>query len=280
MKIGCHVSIAGGVYNAPANAAALGCETFQIFSRSPRGGSAAPITGEVLHNLQTEMVKYGFSDFVIHTPYYINFGSKNSRIRNGSAQIVREELERASKLGAGFVMTHLGSYKDNGKEVGFEYLVEGLEKVMKGYKGSAMLLLETSAGAGEVMGGTFDELGKILNHPKLKKYRIGICLDTAHVFASGYDVRNKTVLDETLKEFDQKIGLKKLMVIHGNDSKVGLGEKKDRHDHIGKGKIGRAGFEALVNHPKLRNVNLYLETEHDEVKKDIALLKEMRKHKV
>jgi len=276
MKIGCHISIAGGIFNAPANAQALGCEVFQVFSRSPRGGPAAKLTKEVLSQYFAEMKKYGFAEMVIHTPYYINFGSKNKAIAMASARIVREELERATMLKSPYIMTHMGSYKDLGREKGFDRLIEGIEKILKGYKGSAMLLLEIAAGAGEQMGGRFDEMGKILRHPKLKKYKIGVCFDTCHAFASGYDLRTSATVNSTLKELDKQIGLENLKVIHANDSKFALGEHRDRHEHIGMGKIGLEGFKAIVKHPKLKKLNLYLETEHDKVKDDIKILKKLR----
>ena len=276
MKIGCHVSIAGGIANAPARAAGLGCEVFQIFSRSPRGGKAPQLTGEVVKAFWKEMKKYGFSEFVIHTPYFINFGSKNRRIFFGSVDVVREELERASRLKCRYVMTHLGSYKDLGRKAGFAQLIKGLDIVTAGYKGSAQLLVEISAGAGEVMGGSFEEIKKIITHSRLRRRHLGVCFDTQHAFASGYDLRTPAAVKKTIAAFDKIIGLKNLKVLHANDSKVGLGEKKDRHEHIGYGKIGRTGFRALVNHPKLKALNMYLETEGGGVKEDIKILKQLR----
>ncbi|MBI4054474.1 MAG: deoxyribonuclease IV [Candidatus Doudnabacteria bacterium] len=276
MKIGCHVSIAGGVQNAPANAAKLGGEVFQMFTRSPRGGPALKLSDEVVDQFFLEVKKYKFSEYVVHTPYYINFGSKNNRIFYGSVSVVREELERASLLGAAYVMTHLGSYKDLGREKGFAQLIKGLNKVLDGYKGSARLLVEISAGAGELMGGTFEEIKKIIVHPKFKSRRIGVCFDTAHAFASGYDLREAPAVKKTFAAFDKIVGLKNLKVIHANDSKIDLGGKRDRHDHIGAGKIGRAGFGAILHHAQLAGVNMYLETEHDLVEQDIKILKNLR----
>jgi len=276
MKIGCHVSIAGGIPNAPGNAAALGCEVFQIFSRSPRGGPAGKLTREIIDEFWREMKKYGFSEFVIHTPYFINFGSSNKRIYHGSISIIKEELDRATVLGSKYVMTHLGSYKDMARKKGFEQFIKGLEKIMKGYSGSAQLLLEISAGAGEQIGGTFEEIGKAVNHPKLKKYNIGVCFDTCHAFTSGYDLRTPAAVKKTFAEFDKKIGLAKLKVLHVNDSKADLGDNKDRHEHVGKGKIGKAGIGLVLNHPKLKKLNAYLETKPEGVKKDIEILEGLR----
>jgi deoxyribonuclease IV len=281
MKFGVHVSIAGGIPNAPGRAASLGCEVFQIFSRSPRGGTPQDITDEVAKEFKNECKKHNQSASYIHTPYYINFASENKRIKHGSIEIVRTELERASQLGVKAVMTHLGSAKDTTEERAIQETAKGIAKALKGYKGSAQLLLELSAGSGMIIGDRFEELAAIIKGAEKilgRRNIIGVCLDTAHLFASGYDIRDKKSLNAILKQFDSMIGSKRLGVLHGNDSKVGLGEKKDRHEHIGKGKIGRAGFRALVNHSKLQHLDLILETPTDAgMKQDIKLLKAMRR---
>ncbi len=287
LAIGCHVSIAGGVFNAPKNAADLACETFQIFSRSPRGGPAAKLTGDIIAQFQAEMKKYNLDTFVIHCPYYINFGSSNPRIYHGSSAVIREELERGSSLGANYVMTHLGSAKDLGQEKAFKQAKEGLTKVLKGYEGQTQFLLEIAAGAGEVIGGSFEQLAELMK--PLVKFKAfgGICFDTQHAFASGYDLRDNEAVASTFKKFDKIIGLKWLKMSHINDSKVELGERKDRHEHIGEGLIGEKGFEAILGflhkNPKSAILNpksvvfpLILETEHDKVKADIKILKILR----
>lgn len=280
MKFGAHVSIAGGIPNAPANAAVLGCEVFQMFSRSPRGGKAAPITDEVGWSFQSECKKYKQAASYIHTPYYINFASDNNRIRFGSIAIIREELERASRLGVKAIMTHLGSAKDTTPEVAIKITAESIAKALKGYKGKAKLLLELSAGAGLIIGATFDDMAEIIKlaEKKLgKRHVIGVCLDTAHIFASGYDLRDKKTVDATLKLFDKTIGLSRLGVIHANDSVVDLGEKRDRHEHIGRGKIGVEGFRALIHHSKLKNIDMIVETPSQTgMKRDIVLFKKLR----
>lgn len=276
MYFGAHVSIAGGLINAPKNAADLGCEVFQIFSRSPRGGHVNPITKSIADEFKYLCAEYGQKEWVVHTPYFINFASANPKIKHGSATVVREELERASQIGAKYVMTHLGSYKDLGESIGFEQLIDGLDTTLKDYKGSAQFLIEISAGANGNIGSTFDELAKMVHHRKLKKYNIGICYDTQHGFSAGYDIRSPKILEQTLKKFDDTIGLDKLKMFHCNDSKIELGGHKDRHDHIGDGLIGKAGFEAMIKNKKLQNINYYLETEHDKVVEDLNILKKIR----
>ncbi|NQU83263.1 MAG: deoxyribonuclease IV [Parcubacteria group bacterium] len=277
MLFGAHVSIAGGLSNAPLNAAQIGCEVFQFFTRSPRGGKPPALTDEVLKQFLDNCKKYKQKEWYVHTPYFINFASANPRIKHGSISVVREELERASLLKAKYLMTHLGSYKDLGEEKGFIQLVDGLDKMLDGYKGSTQFLIEISAGAGKIIGDDFEEIGKIIKHPKLKKYKIGVCYDTQHGFASGYDIRTKQAINKTLEDFDKYIGLKNLKLSHINDSKVELGSNRDRHEHIGKGMIGLDGFTALLNDDRVRNVNFVLETKHNSVEEDLSILKKIRK---
>ena len=149
--------------------------------------------------------------------------------------------------------------------------------MLDGYKGETQFLIEISAGAGEIIGDTYEEIAEIIFDKKLKKYDIGVCYDTQHGFASGYDTRDKKAVDATLQLFDKIIGLDKLKMSHCNDSETELGSHRDRHAHIGEGKIGRAGFAALITHPKLKNINWYLETEHDKVEDDLKILKKIRR---
>ena len=277
MYFGAHVSIAGGIFNAPLNAAALGCEVFQIFSRSPRGGHVPPLTKDIVALFKKNCELTAQREWYIHTPYFIHFGSSNNRIKHGSISVLREELERGTLIGARYVMTHLGSYKDLGREGGFAQLIDGLNEVLKDYKGTTQLLIEISAGSGEVIGSSFEEIAEIVHHPKLKKYDIGVCLDTQHAFASGYDIRTPEMVQKTLKNFDATIGLSKLRLSHCNDSKVEFEACRDRHEHIGAGFIGRAGFEALFSSPLLPDINFILETEPDGVHEDLKTLKEIRK---
>lgn len=279
MKIGCHVSIAGGVFHAPQNAHEVGCECYQMFTRSPQGGPAPVLSEEVVQQFKSENKKYGYTDYVIHTPYYINFASTTPRIRYSSVAIVRDELERGTLLGAGYVMTHLGSTKDAGPKLGFHKTWRSIQRILDGYKGSCQLLLENSAGAGDLVGSKLEELAALIHEVESDaKYKnmVGVCLDTCHLFAAGYDLTTATAVNKALKLFDQTVGLKRLQVIHGNDSKFAIDAKKDRHEHIGKGCIGLEGFRALVNHSKLKNVNIYVETQPDHVADDIATLKKMR----
>ena len=287
LKIGCHVSIAGGCWNAPKNAADLGCETFQIFTRPPQGGKAPELTEEVVARFKSEMQKYDYDVFVVHCPYFVNFGSAETRISHGSAAIVTEELKRANLLGTKYVMTHLGSAKILGQELAFDQTKKLLTKTLEEYEGSDALvgvnqtqfLLEIAAGAGEIIGDTFEELAELME--PLTKFKTfgGICFDTQHAFSSGYDLRNAETVNETFRKFDTVIGLNYLKMSHINDSKIELAGRKDRHEHIGEGKIGEGGFEALVEFFKSEKINipLILETPPDKVREDIEILKNLRK---
>ncbi len=261
-KIGCHVSIAGGIVNAPQRAAELGCEVFQMFTRSPQGGPAPKITPEIIKQFKEEMKKWGQKDCYIHAPYYVNFASANEATRKASVRVIREELERGSLIGAKCLMTHLGSAKDVPREEALKMVASGVKEIMKGYKGSTEFLLEISAGAGNTIGNTFEELEYIRgNNPK-----IGICLDSAHMFASGYDIKSKDGFGAVIKNIKKTIGLVSIKVIHANDSKIELSGRKDRHDHIGDGKIGREGF---VNLAPVFKCDFIAETKDDKVKEDI-----------
>ena len=293
LLVGCHVSAAGGVFNAPKNAYDLGCETFQIFTRPPMGGPAPKIDDNVVEKFKAEMKKYHLNNFVVHCSYIINFGSAKKTIYHGSISIVSEELKRANSLGANFVMTHLGSLKDLGQEMGMKQARAGLVSVLEKYESAvknpqSQFLLEIAAGSGEIIGDTFEELAELME-PLIKfKTFGGICFDTQHAFSSGYDLRNSDVVASTFVKFDKVIGLKWLKMSHINDSKVEFGGKKDRHEHIGEGKIGEKGFKAILEYlqSKMRNSKLeirnlsafplILETDHDKVKVDLKILKKLR----
>lgn len=272
MNIGAHVSVAGGVQNAPERAADLGCEAMQIFTRSPQGGKAPELTPQSIQELKVKSEKLKVKEIYVHTPYYINFASAVSRIRYGSVSVVRDELERASILGAKFVMTHLGSAGELSEKEATEKTAEMLKKSLDGYAGSAGLLIENSAGAGKIIGATFSQIAqiiKLVDHPKLP----GICMDTQHSFASGYDWRE---FEKTIEKIDKEIGIKKIKLIHANDSLTECGSKKDRHAHIGVGLIGKEAFQKIVTFAEKNDIDMILETEHDKVVDDIELLKKFR----
>ena len=297
MLIGAHISAAGGVVNAPKNASAIGCEVFQFFSRSPQGGKAPELTPDTVKEFKSNLKKYKQKECYIHAPYFINLASSNNRIYHGSISVLKEELERGSKLGVKYLMFHPGSAKDLGQTAAEKKVAQGISEILKDYKGSCQLLIEMSAGAGQIIGDTFEEIDNIIKNvgagldPPAKKRtgqdlslqkslqdKIGVCYDTAHAFASGYDIRTPAAVKKTFNDFNKILGIKKLKLIHVNDSKTELNSHRDRHEHIGQGKIGLAGFHALLAEPKLKNINLILETPFGDLRqKDIKTLKKLRK---
>jgi deoxyribonuclease-4 len=276
MLFGAHVSIAGGIENAPLNAAKIGCEVFQFFSRSPRGGQPT-FTEKSIELFKQNCQKTKITECYIHTPYYINLASANNRIRYGSISAIRDELEIGTKLGVKYVMTHLGSAKDFGEEKSIDLVAEALNKILDGYNGTTELLIENSAGSGEIIGDKFEEISAIIK--KIKNKTVGICFDTCHAFASGYDLRTLTSLNKILKNFDQTIGLSKLKLFHLNDSKTELGSNKDRHEDIGHGLLGLESFKLIARHPSLKKINSIIETpgEHISYNETLNLLRSLHK---
>ena len=269
MNIGCHISIAGGIDKAPERAADLGCECFQIFTRSPQGGKAPELAENIIQSFKIRNSKFKIRNAYIHTPYYINFASANNRIRYGSVSVVRDELERGSLLGAKYVLTHIGTAKELGQKEAIAKTIEMLKKTLENYTGSAKLLLENSAGAGEIIGDALEELKQIINGVNSKNVA-GICLDTQHSFASGYDWRD---FEKTIRRVTQKIGIENIKLIHANDSQSDFNSHRDRHEHIGQGKIGLEAFKNIVAFAKNNDINMICETEHEGVEEDIQILK-------
>lgn len=274
MKFGAHVSAAGGLWNAPENAGKIGCEVFQFFSRPPQGGEGMKITSEVAKTFREACEAQKQEQWVIHAPYIINFASTNQRIRQGSIRIIREELERGSLLGAGAVMFHPGSAREVPLTTGIRMVADGINELLKDYTGSTQLLIEISAGSGTVIGDTFDEIRDILK--LVKREDVGVCFDTAHAFASGYDLRNAAAVQATFDAFEKEIGLERLVMSHCNDSKVELGAKKDRHDFLGEGHIGLAGFKAMLEDARLKHLFWIVETPVEGQAADIKKLKKLR----
>lgn len=274
IRIGAHVSAAGDLFQAPLRAREIGCECFQFFSRPPQGGKGKEIDVRMIKEFKKN--SQGLEAY-IHSPYYINLASSKNNIYYGSIKVLRDELARGDLLGARYMMAHLGSAKDLGRSKGLKKAIDGLARILKGYKGKTEFLIEMSAGAGEIIGDTFEEIKKIVEDPKLKKYRIGICFDTAHAFASGYGLKNEKEVQNTFKRFDRILGLERLKLIHANDSLADLGSRQDRHGHIGEGKIGLAGFQAIVKFAQKRKLSLILETPDCEKRiRDIGILKKMK----
>ncbi len=275
-KIGAHVSIAGGIAHAPTRAQREGCDTFQCFTRSPQGGPAPELTEDVVAAFREAMATADMGRFVIHAPYYINLASTEARIRHASRRVIREELERGSVLGATYVMFHPGSHRGRTAAEGIVAVRKGLLEILHGYQGSCQLLLEVSAGAGDVLGDTFQENATMMEPVRSAHGFGGICFDTCHAFASGYDFRTPEALAQTLATFDECIGLEYLKLTHVNDSAAPLGEHRDRHEHIGEGHIGKEGMALILSSEPFRRIDWILETRDEGRERDVAFLAKLR----
>jgi len=285
MKFGLHVSIEGGIDKAPARAFDFGAECFQVFSRSPHGGKAKEIDAEIVKKFRAEHRKYKLGNFYIHTPYYINLASGNNRIYYGSISAIKSELEMADLLGASGVVTHLGSAKDLGEKEAKKKLIEGLCKIFEapslksgkvGYRNfKAKLLLEITAGSGEIMGDTFEEIAFFIKEAekKIGKDVLGVCFDTAHAFASGYDLSSIEAAHKTFEKFDKIVGIDRIKLVHINDSAAALDSHVDRHANIGNGKIGVEGITATLKELEKYNLDFILETPPSGVGEDLDILK-------
>lgn len=281
MRFGAHVSAAGGLWKAGPNGKAAGCEIIQIFSRSPQMWKAKPITDGEAEKFRESMNNNNIKDVYIHSPYLINLASEKSSVRYGSSTMLRDELERGTLLDAKAMMFHPGSAHGFTRKQAIKKVIEGLDRILDGYEGTCQLLIEISAGAGEVMGDQFEEIAEFLDGAERGK-EIGVCFDTQHAFASGYDLRTKNDVSATFAHFEKTIGFKKLIASHCNDSKVEFESRKDRHEHLGHGHIGIDAFKFIVQHPKLQHIDLILETPFDGESadgsrdEDFALLKKFR----
>ena len=276
--IGAHVSAKGGVENAPVNAHAEKCETFQFFVASPYSYEAPKITDQQISLFRERCAEFGFEQTFVHAAYLVNLASPKNGIRHGSITILRKGLEVCSKLGVTGMMFHTGSATGlRDKAEGIAAAIKSLNQVLDGYTGSTQLLIENAAGSGATLGVTFTEVGKLFNGITTKNRKhAGVCMDTQHAFASGYDWRDKKATTKAMKEFDEHIGFENLIVIQANDSKTECGSNRDRHEHIGKGNIGIEGFKNLLGHAQLKKVPFVLETEIDDRAADIAQLKKVR----
>ena len=273
MRFGFHISIAGGFSRVVERALQKGCETIQMFSRNPRGWRYGPMDSEEIESFKRNIAKTGLTPIFLHLPYLPNLASPKKELYKASISSLVEELKRGETLGAQFVITHIGKRLESSEEEGIKRVGEALNRTLDSVKngslsqaslpdrqaGLPVLLLENTAGQGSEIGYQFDQLREILDQVE-EKGRVGVCLDTAHVFAGGYDISTEEGVEKTFREFDKTIGIERLKVLHLNDSLVPLGSRKDRHWHIGKGEIGLEGFRAIVNHPSLTHLSGIMET--------------------
>lgn len=281
MRLGVHVSIAGHIYEAVDRAAELGCNTFQIFSRNPRGWEALALKPSDAEEFKKRRKEKKMSPVVVHIPYLINLCSPDDALWGKSVEAYTEDIKRADMLGADYFVTHLGSPKEKGRDYGIGRFSKGMSEAIARAKPKLMILLENTAGGGNSIGSKFEDIAEIIKNVKSgTKADTGVCLDTAHTFEAGFDDKTKEGLEEILRNIDSVLGLDRIKVIHFNDSMSAMGSHYDRHWHIGKGKIGAEGMKRIVNHPKLKDRAFILETPKDTEKADrmnLAAVRKMRK---
>ncbi|HRT37120.1 MAG TPA: deoxyribonuclease IV [Caldisericia bacterium] len=257
-QLGAHVSIAGGVKNAPLNGEKIGCEAIQIFTKNQRQWSAKPYEKDEIEEYFNNLNKVKIKKVVAHTSYLINLASPTEEIFEKSIDALIDDLERCNSLNIPFTIIHPGSHLGEGVEKGIERIIIGIERVFEKVKRGA-IALETVAGQGSNIGFKFEQLKKIMEGVK-EKDRIFVCFDTAHAFEAGYDIKTQNGFKKVLDEFDKIIGIEKLCAFHLNDSKTPLGSNVDRHENIGKGFLGLEPFKFLVNNEKFKNHPMILET--------------------
>jgi len=277
VRVGVHTSIAGGLENAAHRAREIGCDAFQMFSGNPRGWKCQDPTPETCERLRAARAGYGLTPLAIHDNYLINLASVDLLIRQMSIAAFRKELERAVALGADYLVTHPGSAIGGTSTQAIKTCVESVRQAAKGLKLDGLrILIENTAGQGSSIGRTFEELAEILAGTA-KDLPMGACIDTAHCFEAGYAVHTPAGLDDTVQRLESTIGLANVGVIHANDSKTAFGSHADRHEHIGKGQIGKEGFRRIVCHPKLQAIPFICETPIDKPGDDRRNLRMMRK---
>ncbi len=273
LNIGCHLSVSKGYEAMGRDALKIGANTFQFFTRNPRGSKAKEIDINDIEKLKILMKKNNFAKILGHAPYTLNICSADERTREFALEVLEDDLKRMEYLPNNLYNFHPGSHVKQGVDIGIKYIADGLNKILYPEQ-TTIVLLETMSGKGTEIGKTFEELQLIIDNINLKD-KIGVCLDTCHVYDGEYDIVND--LDGVLYEFNKIIGIDKLHAIHLNDSKNAMGSHKDRHETIGNGQIGIDAFSRIINHPKLKNLPFFLETPNDLEGhgKEILLLKKL-----
>ena len=276
MKIGLHVSISGSIDMAVDNAIERECTAFQIFTRNPRSWFAKDRSLDEAKKFKDKLAVSKIDRMAIcaHMPYLPNLSSPEDEGYQKSIKSMIKEIERCDKLGIPYLVTHLGSHKGSGEENGIRRLTDALNKVAE-TKADVIILLENTAGQKNSVGSDFKQLAEIFSKCKPEK-KFGVCLDTCHAFVAGYDLRTKESVKETIKEFNDTVGIKNLKILHLNDSKGELNSNRDRHDHIGLGEIGKEGLGEIIKIMNKNNIPIVLETPIDDIRDDFHNIEEAK----
>ena len=276
MQIGLHVSISGSIDMAVDNAIERECTAFQIFTRNPRSWFAKDLSLDEAKKFKDKLAVSKIDRMAIcaHMPYLPNLSSPEDEGYQKSIKSMIKEIERCDKLGIPYLVTHLGSHKGSGEENGIRRLTDALNKVAE-TKADVIILLENTAGQKNSVGSDFKQLAEIFSKCKPEK-KFGVCLDTCHAFVAGYDLRTKESVKETIKEFNDTVGIKNLKILHLNDSKGELNSNRDRHDHIGLGEIGKEGLGEIIKIMNKNNIPIVLETPIDDIRDDFHNIEEAK----
>lgn len=259
LDIGCHLSISNGFHKAALDAISIGANTFQFFTRNPRGGKAKELDMEDIAKLKEIIKEYKFSPLFAHGAYTMNLASASEDTRDFAKMILKDDLERLKVIPNSYYIFHPGSHVKQGSEKGIELIVEALNEAI-GEDNESIILLEGMSGKGTEIGRNMEELKAIIDGVKNNK-NMGICIDSCHLYSSGFDIVND--LDGVVNHIDKVLGLERLKAVHLNDSKVEFGSNKDRHEIIGDGTIGKEAIINIINHPYLKNLPFNLETPND-----------------
>ena len=263
MRVGFHVSIKDSLDSAVDSAVAEKCDAFQIFTRNPRGWKFSSLDKEEVEKFREKLDQSGLHLAVTHMPYLPNLSCPEDELYEKSVASLVAEVDRCVELGIPLLVTHLGSHLGRGREIGLKRISDALNEATKHASGNFQICLENMAGTSNSMGSKFEEVREILDSVRQKE-RMGVCLDTCHAYAAGYDLHVEKAVEKTLAKFDEVIGFDKLKLVHLNDSENGLGSGLDRHEHIGMGYIGTSGFKALLHHKAIRDLPGILETPIDD----------------
>ena len=279
MLLGAHVSTAGGMPNAVSSGLELGCEAIQVFTRNQRQWTPKPLDEHDIANFRADAKKAGYlTTAVSHASYLINLCAAKPELLEKSKTAFLDEIGRCHALGIPYLCIHPGSHVGEGEEAGLALIADTVREALAATKGQRVkILLENTAGQGTNLGWRFEHLQELLKTTKSK--RVGVCIDTCHLFASGYDMRTAKSYEKTMQELDDRIGVDRVFALHLNDSKHELGSRRDRHEHIGEGEIGKAGFRALVNDERWKDRPGLLETPGgpDGYKDNLKRLRSMRR---
>ncbi|HEX7589335.1 MAG TPA: deoxyribonuclease IV [Anaerolineae bacterium] len=278
MRLGAHMSIAGGVENALLAGQSVGCEAIAMFTKNNNQWKAKKLTQDDADRFNAALIETGIHPVVAHTSYLINLASPSAALWKKSIAAMADELLRCELLGIPYLVLHPGSHMGKGVDWGMKRVAEAFDRIHEKAPGlRVMTLLEHTAGQGNHLGHLFEELAGMRALIAEKK-RIGVCLDSCHLFGAGYDIRKPELYADVFKRFDDTVGIEHVKAWHLNDSKTALGSRVDRHDQIGKGKIGRAGFKNIMNDPRWRDLPGLLETpKGPELKEDKVNLRTLRR---